>query len=760
MASRPFQPILRPATAPALLNPLALAALLALGVAAAHAQTAAPAAAVATRELPRLVVSATRIETPEDEVPATLTVIEAKDIARLLPTDLQDLLRHEAGISVRALPNRASAAFYATGRGGNEGINIRGLEGNQVMLQVDGVRLPMVYASGPVFAGRGDTIDPEAFKRVELLRGPSSTSYGSDGLAGAVSFVTKDPADLLTLGKPTQGSIKLGYATVDKSWVAVPSFAVRNEGFEAMVLASIRRGHEAETQGDRDVPDNTRTVPNPQDVKSDHLLAKLVWKPDARQQVRLSVEGLDRHVDTDVFTLFGDPSYPTTVDVDAREHITRSLVKLDYEVRDPANTLFQRANASLFGQEAENRQFGHERRTNTTAWNSRTRDALYGERTVGGGLQFESNLGRDIVQRLVYGLDFSNTRVHSLKDGANLLNGNVVTTGASAFVVNKSFPDTDYQLFGAFVQDEITIGSVSIIPGLRYDRFVLDPEQGDPLYTINNATPPSKLSGHELSPRLGVVWTLNPLLRVFAQAAHGFRAPTPPQVNGGVTNLTANPPYTSIGNPNLKPETSNSLEVGLRGRNASLRYSASVFSARYEDFIAANQRVGGAGTAASPVIFQSINLGGVRISGVEASVAWTFRPNWTASLSVSHAKGDSVIDAGVRTPLLTIDPDKAVLGLKYDRGHWGGEVVVTAMEGKRRNPTPATAYTARGFAVADLAAWYDLNRNLSLNVALTNLFDRKYAMWADVRDLSPTSTLVDAYTQPGRNLAISARYQF
>jgi len=618
----------------------------------------------------------------------------------------------------------------------------------------------MVYASGPVFAGRGDYIDAEAFKRVELLRGPSSTSYGSDGLAGAVSFVTKDPADLLTLGKPTQAAIKLGHSTVDRSWVAVPTFAVRHEAFEAMVLASVRRGHEAQTRGDRDVPNNTRTVPNPQDVRSDYLLAKLVWKPDTRQQFKLGVEGLDRHVDTDVFTLFGDPSYATTVDVDARERITRSLVKLDYEYRDPANALFQRANASLYGQQAENRQFGYERRTNTSAWNSRTRDALYGERAVGGGLQFESNLGRDIVQRLAWGLDFSSTKVHSLKDGANLLNGNLVTTGASAFVVNKSFPDTDYQLFGAYVQDEITIGALSIIPGLRYDRFQLDPEQGDPLYTINNAAAPSKLSGNEFSPKLGVVWTLNPLLRVFAQAAHGFRAPTPPQVNGGVTNLTANPPYTSIGNPNLKPETSNSLEVGLRGRNDALRYSASLFSARYEDFIASNQRVGGAGTAASPVVFQSINLVGVRISGFEAAAAWTFQPNWTASLSFAHAKGDSVSDAGVRTPLLTIDPDKAVLGLKYDRGHWGGEFVVTAMDGKRRNPTPATAYTSRSFAVADLAAWYDVNRHLSLNVSLTNLFDRKYAMWADVRDLSPTSTLVDAYTQPGRNLAISARYQF
>lgn len=761
----------RPARQPAAftpsLHPLALAAALIafspLG-ASAQASGAANKPAVADKPLPTIVVSATRVETDADEVAATVTAIDAKEIERRQAGDIKDMLAHEVGVSVRSQTNRSSAAFYATGRGGNEGINIRGLEGNQVMLQVDGVRLPMVYSSGPVFAGRGDYIDVEAFKRVELLRGPSSASYGSDGLAGAVSFLTKDPSDLLPKGKSSQAAIKLGYNSVDNSTTLVPSYAQRGEAYEAMVLASLRRGHETKTGGSNDAPNNTRTTANPQDVSSDYVLSKLVYKLDARQRLKVSLEHLERKVDTDVYTLFGDASYPTTTDVNSHERITRTLAKLGYEFVDSTNPLFQRAEAQVYWQDAKNRQLGDETRSNTTAWNSRTRDNLYGERSYGASAQFESYLSS---QRLVWGLDASSALVHSLKDGANYLNGTLVTSGSSAFVVNKSFPDTDYRLFGAFVQDEITLGNVLVTPGLRLDRFELDPRKGDPLYTVNNKTDPAKLSDQALSPKLGAVWTLDPALRVFGQYSHGFRAPTPSQVNGGVTNLTASTPYRSIGNADLKPETSKSFELGLRGRSDSWRYSLSVFNSRYEDFIASNADVTAtttvpleSGMPSTTRTYQSVNLNGVRISGYELEGAWTFLPGWTLSASYAHAKGDSET-AGVKTPLESINPDKGVLSLRYAPSSiWGAELTLTGMKSQRRNPYPSSYYTPKGFLVGDISAWYEFDSRWSLNAAVNNIADVKYMLWSDARGVAPTSTSLDAYTQPGRNVSVSLRYQF
>lgn len=744
-----------------LLHPLT-AAVAALAAGLAQAQPVETPTVVAQAPLPKVVVSATRVEAHEDEVPATVSAVTAEEIDHRGANDIQDLLKQEAGVAVRALPNRSSAAFYNVGRGGNEGINIRGLEGNQVMLQVDGVRLPMLYASGPYFAGRGDYIDVEAFKRVELLRGPSSASYGSDGLAGAVSFVTKDPSDLLRDGETHAESLKLGYRGADDSWVAVPTFALRTEGgTEAMLLASLRRGHEVDNRGDNDAKNNTRTTPNPQDTQSNFLLAKVEQRLDARQKLKFSAEHLSKRTDAEIYTLFGDPMYPTTTDVEAAERIQRTLLKAGYEFNDPRAAWFQRVSATVYAQDTENRQLGYEARSNTSAWNSRERDTRYEEKALGASVQFESNFGSEVAQRVVWGLDASTTEVTSLKDGANYLNGTLVTSGSSKFVKNKSFPDTDYRLLGAFVQDEIAYGPLAVIPALRWDHFKLDPDRNDPLYTINNATEPTALSGSEFSPRLGLIWKFSPALRAVANLSHGFRAPTPSQVNGGVTNLTASQPYMSIGNPDLKPETSDTVELGLRGESGTLRWTATAFKSRYKDFIESNVKVGGSGTAADPTIYKAVNLNRVDIRGVEATLDWAVHPGWTLSARYAHAHGDSD-SGGVETPLETIEPDKLVLAVKREVGHFGSEFAVTAMkrQGRYVHDADSTQYVPGGFAVADLSMWWLVRPDTELVFGVTNLFDKKYLQWADARDLTTASTAVDAYTQPGRAFNASVRYRF
>ncbi len=726
----------------------------AAGLVAAAAPGATPASGAM---LPKLVVSATRSAASQDEVAATVDAQTAQDVQRKQATDLKDLLRDQPGLSVRAQPNRSSAAFYSTGRGGNEGINIRGLEGNHVMLQTDGVRLPMIYASGPFFAGRADTLDLAAYKQVEILRGPSSTAYGSDGLAGAVSFVTKDPSDLLTLGRPTQTALELGYAGADRSWSLVPSWAMQGEGVQAMLLAALRRGHETESMGDRHTPDRTRTVPNPQQRRSGYLLGKLVLQPDARQRIELAAEHLERRIETDIYTLFGDPMYPTTTEVFAREEIGRSLLKAEYSRQEPGGRWFQKMDASLYWQDSENAQHGFEARSNTSGWNTRTRDTRYGETTLGASLQFETLVGD--LQQLVWGLDLSRADIHSLKDGANLLDG----VDAGSFQRSRSFPNTDYTLAGAFVQDTLDLGALKLTPGLRLDGFRLQPRRNDPLYS--NSQPPVTLKGHELSPKLGAVWQLTPALSAVAQYAHGFRAPAPPQVNGGVTNLGASIPYRAIGNPDLKPETSDSIELGLRGGSPSLRWMFTVFRSRYDNFIAEGVDV--TDTTSIPLepdmpantrTFQSINLRDVTISGAEASLSWMFAPGWQARAAWAHARGDQS-EGGDRQPLQTVDPDKLVLALRHDAAAWGAEASARLVDRKRRNPD-ADGYTPPGYGVLDLAAWWQVDRHLRLNLALANALDKKYTEWADVRELAATSTLVDAYTQPGRSLSLSLQVQY
>jgi hemoglobin/transferrin/lactoferrin receptor protein len=726
---------------------------LAAAVATAIAVLSAP--TWAQQLLQETVVSGSRIEQEIDSVPATLTVITDETIARENPTDLDDLLKHEAGVSVRSQPNRSSGVFRAVGRAGNEGVNIRGLEGDQVRLQVDGVALPMTYSSGPYAAGRGDVIDPEGYKQVEILRGAASTQFGSDGLAGAVSFRTKDPADLLTLGKDVQGNIKLAYASANREWQFAPSAAFKTDSVQGMVLASYRRGHETETMGTNNPHSVNRTSANPSERDADYLLAKLVWSPSAAHQFKLTAESLKRDNATDVYTFFGDPfAAATLTDVEVEEKVTRELVKLDYRYV-PQNLWFDLLELSLYTQASENRQLGLERRSANPLL--RTRDTRYAEDTLGGSLLLESNLRLGSTEhRVVGGLDLVRNDVTSLKDGYN--------SSGAAFVANKSFPDTGYRTLGAFLQDEIRLGPVSFTPGVRYDEFKLSPK-ADALYRVNNTVAPAALKGDELSPRLGAIWSVSPLLQPYAQYAHGFRATKPSQVNGGVTNLTTvtgSGPYTSQGNPDLLPETSDTVELGLRGRDATRRYSVSVFKGKYKDFIASNQLVASnvdLGLGPLVDVFQTVNLSRVTLQGFEARGEWAFAKGWRTSLAYAHVKGDSD-DGNTKAPLATVDPDKLVLGLSYEQaGHWGASATATAVERKQRNPDPTT-YTAPGYRLLDLSAWYAFSKATRLATTLNNVFDRKYVEWADVRDLAATSTVLDAYTQPGRNFTVSLTHSF
>ena len=53
-----------------------------------------------------------------------------------------------------------------------------------------------------------------------------------------------------------------------------------------------------------------------------------------------------------------------------------------------------------------------------------------------------------------------------------------------------------------------------------------------------------------------------------------------------------------------------------------------------------------------------------------------------------------------------------------------------------------------------------INKNISFTVGIFNLFDSKYFNWADVRDISKTSNVLDVYSQPGRNVTASLKVQF
>src|SRR5690606_39026694 len=162
-----------------------------------------------------ITVSATRTPVQAIDAPATVSVITDEEIADQLATDIKDLVRFEPGVSVRRAPARFGAALGTTGRARNEDFTIRGIGGNRVLIQVDGIRSPQGFSFGAQDAGRGGYTDIGLVKRVEILRGPASALYGSDGLSGVVSFTTSDPADLIGQDGNVGGFVRTQYSSAD-----------------------------------------------------------------------------------------------------------------------------------------------------------------------------------------------------------------------------------------------------------------------------------------------------------------------------------------------------------------------------------------------------------------------------------------------------------------------------------------------------------------------------------------------------------------
>ena len=693
----------------------------------------------------QITVTSTRTPRRVDDVPDTVSVETAADIRASGARDIKDLFRNELDITVPAGPTRFTAAGGATGRAGNEGINIRGLEGNQVLMLIDGIRLANSFTFGAFATGRGDFMDLSGAQAVEVLRGPASTQYGSDGLAGAISLRTLDPSDLLRSGRDAGGTVQVGHDQVDQSWNTTLAGAGRSGDWQGLLMGTVRQGHQLGNRGDDDAPNANRTEPNPLDARSHYLLGKAYYALDPRNRLGLTLESQQRTQDTEVLSARALPPLTATSVIDLTTHdtISRDRLSVEHRYADTVNPWVQRATTRAYGQDSEVRQDANEDRY---AAADRRRTNTYRQKLVGLSTQFESNLRTaSLDQRLTYGLDWSRTRFTGLRDGS-------VASAGDSFP-SLPFPDTTYTLFGAFVQDELELGRVSVIPGLRFDKYKLAPSTAG--YTGGAVT---ALSDQAVTPRLGVVWRLADELAPYAQFAQGFRAPTPDQVNNGFSNAAHG--YRSIGNPNLKPERADSIEVGLRGKVQTLRYSLAAYDNRYRDFIS-QQQASGSGTVTDPLVFQYINLAQARIHGAEARADWQFDPSWNVQGGVAWSRGESV-SKGVSAPLDSIQPWRAALGLRHDTASWGARAQVLHSGGKAadRIATPATPFAPGAYTVLDLGASWKPLPSLTIVANLNNVFDTTYWRWSDVRGLADNTPIKDAYTAPGRNLQVSARYDF
>ncbi|HSX57546.1 MAG TPA: TonB-dependent hemoglobin/transferrin/lactoferrin family receptor [Sphingomonas sp.] len=707
------------------------ASLLALVAAPAFAEEADPEA----RDT--VTVTATRSPLATQDAPATVSVIGEERIADELVTDIKELVRFEPGVSVTRQPTRFGAALGTTGRAGNEGFNIRGMGGNRVLIQVDGVRVPDGFSFGAQGVGRGDYVDLGLIKSVEILRGPASALYGSDGLAGAVSFITADPKDFLREGENFGGRARAAWSSADNEFSETLIAAGRSGDWSVMAAYTRRDFSEYENHGSVGGTGAARTLANPQDGSSNAALGRIVYESGGHR-FRLTGEYLDTHLFTDVLT--GHSASVLNLDATDTGHRWRGA--LDWTWTGEGTV--EQARLTAYLQDSEDRQFTFEDRNPAV---DRTRINTFENRIYGAAGDVRLNFGStETPLRLILGGDVSVTQQEGLRDGTVPPAGEVFPT--------RAFPRTDYTLVGVFAAGEVTVGPVTLHPALRFDHYNLSPDK-DPLLPAFAA---AKQSGSHVSPKIGAVVKLGETVRLFANYAQGFKAPEPSQVNQFFENLAFG--YTSAPNPNLKPETSEAFEAGIRFLGNNVRLDLTAFHVDYDDFIS-QEVVGGSFTPADPAIYQFINIDRARVKGAEARFeAWN-DAGFTARLAISYATGDEISPTGVKTPLLSVDPLKVVAGIGWreSAGRFGGQVIAT--HGAQKEASRAGGqYTPPGFTTLDVTAFVKIADAVTLRGGLFNVTDEKYAWWSDVRGLSPTSTIKDAYTQPGRNGSVSVSVRF
>src|SRR5690606_21630593 len=179
------------------LRPLAVAI---LGVTAASAHAETNNTTVPVTQLSTIVVSAAGYEQKIKDAPASITVLTEEDFKTKRITSLADALSDVEGIDISP----------TAGKTGGLDISIRGLPSEYTLVLIDGRRQNSTGDITP--NGFGETknnfIPPlSAIERIEIIRGPASTLYGSDAMGGVVNIITKKVSSEWTGSIGLEGSI-------------------------------------------------------------------------------------------------------------------------------------------------------------------------------------------------------------------------------------------------------------------------------------------------------------------------------------------------------------------------------------------------------------------------------------------------------------------------------------------------------------------------------------------------------------------------
>lgn len=719
---------------------------------ASEPETEAEGPAGDTTFLDEVTVTAGHVPASLRDTPGHVSIVTGEDIEDHLYEDIADLVKYEPGVYVEGDSTRL----------GLNGFNIRGIGGNRVLTQVDGVPNAEQFDFGP-FNVHQQAIDIDTLKSAEIVRSAGSALYGSDAVGGVISLITKNPSDYLGSSNRHFG-LKAGFDGRSQDSNLNLSLAGGGEAGRASLFVSSSNGNELDNAGETNGRGADRDLPNPQERERFQALGKAAYDISTGNTLRATFELNTADVETDVLSALGTsrlgPFTITNFNVLANDTQDRNRASLEQVVTksgaiDQWSWRINTQNVDTAQNVTEHRlfaAFGPPLETN------RSGDLWFEQKTFGAEINglAESGNGGSFSSALYFGGSILTDEFDMLRDRIEHdLSGRVVPT--QLVFPSKYFPQTDTEETGAYAQAELRWNRMTLIPGVRYDRFVVDADPSDDVYIAAGGLPAASLDADAVSPKLGAAFELHRTTTLTAQYAAGFRAPPYSSINTGFTNLAGG--YQTLANPGLDPEISDNFELGLRWSAGGTSWSVNGFRNHYEDFI--EFQTVGFSRPLNVVEFQNVNLTEVEIDGVEFRLESRLGDNVLLRAAYAHIDGHDTT-GDVDAPLASIAPNEGVLGLRYlpDSARWGLDGSIRFVDDRDPEKVPEGEHVPDGYEVVDLVAFFALPADMKLRVGLLNATDEAYFESWHVRGRQANDPGLLLYSSPGRNVVASLSYNW
>lgn len=644
-------------------------------------------------------------------------------------------------------------------RGGSRSIaqkpNIRGLSDNRVVQVIDGVRQNFDLAH------RGSYFLPMSLiQEIEVIKGPSSSLWGSGALGGVVAMRTPNALDLLKNNDKFGVKIRQGYQTANNLSERDVSVFAANDKFDVLISGFYNNADNLRT-GRGNKLNNTA-------YKQFGGLAKFGWQINDANRVELSHrETRFKQTAPSNNEVENELTNEKIIDQIKEFHGSNDTFPPRTQPSQPEISKFYSGVKTRFGSVSyltdqqipdQSTVFNYYLTPDNPYLN--THIALYNNKTIEkeqrkvSGVKDQTKLTtRGINLRnsselshisLVYGVDYMRDKIRTERGTnssdaqfrADPYNANSNTTGVYLIA--------HIPLFGE---------KLLLSPSVRYDHY-------------DTSSKTVKYKDNHLSPATKLTWIVTNWLDFTAKYNEAFRAPSMQErfVSGahfGATILGPNGINRFVANPNLRPETAKNKEItanlhfdSLFKQGDKFKIEATYFRNDVKDFInlkifndaKTNPNTNG---ALLPTKSQYQNITNARLSGIELQAQYqterlTLFTNYGSTKGRDKDSGEAL--SNIAASKIGVGVNYALVKDKFTVG-----ATVTHYAAQRRVPKDHSV-TYPSYILTDLRATYAPLKgewkNLRLDFALENLFDRKY---------QPAFSLMEG---TGRNAKISAVYSF